>query len=104
MSGTTVYKNAARLSVHPPPCATPTDFSTTMLSDYQFADTSTVASTVAWRQTLGLPVVPVAQITLVSDTTLCRRGVTAFNTILAADSLPPSVAVNLIRYGSTRYI
>ena len=75
-----------------------------MLFDYQFVDTTTDQSQITWRQAVGLPTVAVAQVTLVTDTTLCRRGVTAYNSILAGDSLPASSAVNLLRYGSTRYV
>jgi hypothetical protein len=75
-----------------------------MLFDYQFVDTTTDQSQITWRQAVGLPTVAVPQITLVTDTSLCRRGVTAFNSILAGDSLPASSAVNLLRYGSTRYV
>jgi hypothetical protein len=75
-----------------------------MLSVYQWTDTTTDAGNIAWRQSLGLPSIAVAQITLVSDTATCRRGVIAYNSILTADKLSASTAVNLIRYGSTRYV
>ena len=52
----------------------------------------------------GLPTVPVSQITIVTDTTVCRRAVNAFNTIFARSHLPPFTGVNTIRYGTTRYI
>jgi hypothetical protein len=88
----------------PSPCLPPSAGGSTMLSVYQWTDTTTDAGNIAWRQSLGLTSIAVTQITLVSDTTTCRRGVIAYNSILAADQLPASVAVNLIRYGSTRYI
>jgi hypothetical protein len=86
------------------PCFPASDASAGMLARYQFVDTATDKLQTAWRQSLGLPVIAVSQITLVSDSTVCRRGVTAFNSILADDSLAPSVSVNVVRYGSTRYI
>jgi len=75
-----------------------------MLEMYQFADTTTDVGMKIWRQSIGLPVVAVSQVVLVSDTTVCRRAVTAYNTRLTVDSLPQSVAVNLVRYGATRYV
>lgn len=75
-----------------------------MLDMYQFADTTTDVSMKIWRQSVGLSVVPVSQIMLVSDTTVCRRAVTAYNARLTADSLPQSTTVNVIGYGATRYI
>ena len=86
------------------PCLSPSDFSTRMLAQYQFVDSATDQGQITWRQSLGLPSIPVSQITLVNDTTVCRRAVIAFNSILADDRLPPSASVNVIRYGSTRYI
>jgi hypothetical protein len=45
-----------------------------------------------------------SQITLVDDTTVCRRAVTAYNSILTNDRLAASTSENVIRYRSTRYI
>jgi hypothetical protein len=75
-----------------------------MLSDYQHADTTTDVGLTIWRQSLGLPVVAVSQITLVTDTTACRRGLASYNAIVTRDSLHPARTVNVLRYGATRYI
>src|SRR6476646_12197294 len=74
--------------VDPSPCLTPSDASAGMLARYQFVDTTTDNLQVTWRQSLGLSSIAVSQITLVSDTTICRRGVTAYNSILSDDRLP----------------
>jgi hypothetical protein len=75
-----------------------------MLRVYQYADTTHDGGHIGWRNSLSLPAVPVSQITLVADTTICRRAVNAFNTIFPPTQLPPFTAVNTIRYGTTRYI
>jgi len=86
------------------PCLPPSDASAGMLARYQFVDSATDKLQIAWRQSIGLSSIPVSQIILVNDTTVCRRAVTAYNSILADDRLPASSSVNVIRYGSTRYI
>lgn len=96
--------NNTRSSVVTSPCLPPTDASAGMLVRYQFVDTTTDKLQITWRQSLGLPAIAVSQITLVNDTTVCRRAVTAYNSILMDDRLAASTSVNLIRYGSTRYI
>jgi hypothetical protein len=75
-----------------------------MLEMYQFADTTTDVSLTIWRQSLGLPFVPVSQISIVSDTTVCRRGLNAYNAIVTRGSLHAATTANVVRYGSTRYI
>ena len=75
-----------------------------MLRVYQFTDTTHDANHIAWRNSMSLPSIPVAQVTLVTDTVVCRRAVNAFNTIFAASQLPAFTAVNTIRFGSTRYV
>lgn len=86
------------------PCLPASDYRTNMLLHYQFVDTTTNPRTSSRRTLLNLPAVPVAQVIAVDDSLLCRRAVTAYNFITAVDSLPPTTAVNLIKYGSTRYI
>ena len=86
------------------PCLPASTGSANMLEDYQFADTTTDAGMIAWRQSIGLPAVPVSQVILVSDTIICRRAVNAFNTNLGTPRHVPAVEVDVVRYGSTRYI
>jgi hypothetical protein len=88
---------------NPSPCLPPSAASANMLDTYQWADTTTDDGISAWRRSNGLPSISVSQISMVSDTTICRRAVVAFNTILKdKHTLTPSV--NLIKYGTTRYI
>jgi hypothetical protein len=75
-----------------------------MLLHYRFTDTTSNPRISGERTWLNLPIVPVAQIMAVDDTVLCRRAVTAYNYIFAADSLPATIAVYLLKYGSERYI
>jgi len=86
------------------PCLPSSSGGAGMLARYQWVDTTTATLQIAWRQSLGLPSISVSQLTLVNDTTVCRRAVTAYNSILSDDLLPASPSVNVIRYGSTRYI
>lgn len=55
-----------------------------MLESYQFADTTTDVGMKIWRQSIRLPVIPVSQITIVTDTTVCRRALNAFRKIAVA--------------------
>ena len=75
-----------------------------MLETYRFADTTTDVGMTIWRQGIGLPVVPVSQITIVTDAAVCRRGLLAYNAIVTRGSLHAATTVNVLRYGSTRYI
>jgi hypothetical protein len=90
--------------IDPSPCVPSNGGGAGMLRVYQYADTTHDGGHIAWRNLLSLPTVPVSQITLVTDTTICRRAVNAFNTIFAPSHLPPFTAVNTIQYGTTRYI
>ena len=91
-------------STNPPPCPSEQGGGAQIRALYQFADTTSDDGLQTWRQSVGLPVVAVSQITLVSDTTVCRRALDAYNVLLRADSLPVSSTVNVISYGTTRYI
>lgn len=86
------------------PCLPTSSGGAEILDHYQWVDTTTDKGHITWRQSIGLSAIPVSQIVLVSDTTVCRRAVTAYNSILAGDLLPPSSAVNVLKYGSTRYV
>ncbi len=88
----------------PSPCLAPSQSSDDLLSEYQWKDTTTDANTVAWRQTFSLPSIPVGQLSLVSDTIICRRAVIAYNSALAAYDSRVTSAVNLLKYGPTRYV
>jgi hypothetical protein len=88
----------------PSPCPALSGDASNMLESYRFADTTTDSGMQTWRLSIGLSVVPVSQIVAVSDTTVCRRALTAYNTLLVEDSLPASVAVDVVKYGTTRYI
>ena len=75
-----------------------------MLESYQFADTTTDVGMTIWRQSIRLPVIPVSQITIVTDTTVCRRALNAYNAIVTRGSLHAATTANVLQYGSTRYI
>jgi hypothetical protein len=92
-----------RATVDPSPCLPPTSGANSMLGVYQFTDTTKDAANVAWRDRLSLPAVLLDQISIVSDTTVCRRAVEAFNTLLA-DKQASTLSVSVIKYGITRYV
>jgi hypothetical protein len=87
-----------------PPCPSVNGGGTKMLDTYRYVDTTTDVSLRIWKQSINLPTVAVSQILLVSDTTVCRRAITAYNAQLAGDSLPASSSVNVLSYGAIRYI
>jgi hypothetical protein len=74
-----------------------------MLSMYRWTAILSDSSANNYRQGLGLSALDSNQVTLVSDTTTCRSAVNAYNNALAPDSLQ-STAVDVVKYGTTRYI
>jgi hypothetical protein len=89
----------------PPACAAIDETSTDILEDYRWTDTTTDTATVSWRQRSSLPTVAATQIVLVANTTVCRRAVNAYNSILAAQlgDNRQSVSATVIKWGNTRY-
>jgi hypothetical protein len=88
----------------PPPCAALDENATDILEDYRWSDTTTDTATISWRQRVSLPTVPVAQVLLVSDTTICRLAVSFYNAALAdSGDTRQSPAATVIRWGTTRY-
>jgi hypothetical protein len=74
-----------------------------MLTMYRNTATITDTAFNTWRSSIGLFAVDSNQVKLVSDTTVCRSALSAYNNALLPDSVQ-STAVDVIRYGSTRYI
>jgi len=89
----------------PPPCAPADEDAMDILDDYRWADSTTDTATVSWRQRSSLPTVPVTQIVLVADTTVCRRAVNAYNAILASrlNDTRESITATVIKWSNTRY-
>lgn len=85
------------------PCRQDTGSSARMLSNYRNIAVINDSSLNAWRQSAGLTAIDSNQVTLVSDTTTCRTALIAYNAALQPDTLQ-SEAVDVIRYGSTRYV
>ena len=104
MALVTIGTSDGKASTDPPPCPAATGGAGGMLESYQFADTTTDVSMKIWRQSLGLPVIPVSEIGMVNDMTVCKRALNAYNAIVARGSLHAATTVNVLRYGSTRYI
>lgn len=84
------------------PCRN-TDSGSRMLGMYRWTAILSDSSANTYRQSLGLFAVDSNQVTLVSDTTVCRTALTAYNSALSPDSLQ-SEAVDVVKYGTTRYI
>ena len=74
-----------------------------MLSNYRNIAMLTDSAGMAWRQGIGLLGIDSNQVTLVSDTTICRAAVNAYNTAMLPDTLASS-AVDVVKYGTTRYV
>ncbi|MFN2604316.1 MAG: hypothetical protein ABR582_16370 [Gemmatimonadaceae bacterium] len=94
----------SRAPTDPPPCPASSGGAAGMLESYQFADTTTDLGMKIWRQSIGLPVIPVSQITIVTDTAVCRRALNTYNAIVTRGSLLAARTANVLQYGSTRYI
>ena len=69
-----------------------------MLESYQYADTTTDVGMKIWRQSIRLPMIPVAQITIVNDTTVCRCALNAYNAIVTRGSLHAATTANVLQY------
>jgi len=88
----------------PPPCAAIDENSTDILEDYRWSDTTSDTAAVSWRQRVSLPVVPVTQILIVTDTAVCRRAVGVYNAALAdSGDVRQSVVATVIKWGPTRF-
>jgi hypothetical protein len=86
-------------------CLPPSADASEMLDTYQWTDTTSDEENIEWREGLALPRIPVGEISLVHDEVICRRALLAFNQLFAHEKTFRAVeAVNVIRYGSTRFI
>jgi hypothetical protein len=99
-----VASTAAVVHNDGPPCAAIDENSTDILEDYRWSDTTSDTATVSWRQRVSLPVVPVNQILIVTDTAVCRRAVSIYNAALAdSGDVRQSVVATVIKWGPTRF-
>lgn len=96
--------SGGKTSTDPPSCPAATGGAAGMLEIYRFADTTTDVGMTIWRESLKLPTVPLSDVTIVTDMAVCGRGLSAYNSIVTIGSLHAANTVNVIRYGSTRYI
>ena len=85
------------------PCRQNTESSAATLSTYRHIALLTDSSGVAWRQRIGLSALDSNLVTLVSDTTVCRTALNAYNSALLPDT-GVSTAVDVVKYGTTRYV
>src|SRR3954469_8122408 len=97
VSAVLLASTAASSRTDPSPCRLPDAASSDMLEHYRWIDTTTDKGHITWRQSIGLSSVAVTQIVLATDTVVCRRAVTAYNSILADDSMSASIAVDVVK-------
>ena len=88
----------------PSPCARLDERTSDLLDDYRWTDTTTDTATISWRESVSLPRVPVNQIELVNESSICRRAVAFYNSVLAdSGDTRQSTSATVIRWGSIRY-
>jgi len=100
--GLLVFGSVAAAGASSSPCRG-TGSGARMLSTYRWTAILSDSSANDYRASVGLFAVDSSQVLLVSDTTVCRAALKAYNAALSTDSVQ-SVAVDVIKYGTTRYI
>ena len=100
--GLLVFGSVAATGTSTSPCRN-TESGTRMLSTYRWTAILSDSSANNYRASMGLFAVDSSQVLLVSDTTVCRTALNAYNAALSPDSVQ-SVAIDVIKYGTTRYI
>ncbi|HEX6573468.1 MAG TPA: hypothetical protein VF042_00740 [Gemmatimonadaceae bacterium] len=84
-------------------CSVPSNASTGILAKYKWLATTTDPVVVAHRQAKGLFALAATEVTLVTDSVVCRQAVSAYNGALAPDSIT-TTQLHVIRFGPTRYV
>ena len=88
----------------PPPCAPLDERTSDILDDYRWSDTTSDTATISWRESVSLPKVPVNQIELVNESSICRRAVAFYNSVLAdSGDTRKSATATVVKWGSIRY-